>query len=377
MNTRNILILGGYGSTGFPIARHLLQESDVHLILAGRSLEKAQSASNNLNTLFSGSRVAALAVDASDPESLWTAFQDIQMVVVASSTVAYARQVAEAAIRRGIDYLDVQYSTAKLEVLQSLSTQIKNAGLCFVTDGGFHPGLPAALVRFAAHHFDRLEGANVSSVIKIDWNSLHLSPSTFEEFVGEFRDFQTLHFKAGRWQKMSFLGMLFPKFTKYGYGFGRSYAMPMFLEEMRALPDLYPTIKETGFFVGGFNWFVDFILFPLLYPLLWMPGEKGLPLAARLLRWGLVSFSKPPYGTLLKLEAWGTQNHNPKMMELTAYHPDGYEITAIPTVACLLQYLDGSIQKPGLWLQANVVDPSRFINDIERMGVEIKITPPG
>lgn len=35
------LVLGGYGNTGRLIARLLLQESDVHVVLAGRSLERA------------------------------------------------------------------------------------------------------------------------------------------------------------------------------------------------------------------------------------------------------------------------------------------------------------------------------------------------
>jgi len=64
-------------------------------------------------------------------------------------------------------------------------------------------------------------------------------------------------------------------------------------------------------------------------------------------------------------------------MDVTAYHPDGYELTAIPTAACLLQYLDGTIRKPGLWLQANIVEPTRFMRDIQRMGVEIQIITSG
>ena len=298
MKTSNLLILGGYGSTGLPIARLLLQESDACLILAGRSLEKAQKAADALNADFPGNRTTARAVNAADTASLCAAFQGVQMVVVASSTALFARQVAEAALDMGVDYLDVQYSTAKLEVLQSLAARIARAGRCFITDGGFHPGLPAALVRFAAPQFDQLVSANVGSVIKIDWKSLHLSPSTIEEFVGEFRDFQTLHFKDGRWQKMSSLAMMFPKFMEFSHGFSRSYAMPMFLEELRALPTLFPSLQETGFFVGGFNWFVDFFLFPVLFPLLWLPGKRGFLLASRLLRWGLNTFSNPPFGTL-------------------------------------------------------------------------------
>jgi saccharopine dehydrogenase (NAD+, L-lysine-forming) len=48
-------------------------------------------------------------------------------------------------------------------------------------------------------------------------------------------------------------------------------------------------------------------------------------------------------------------------------------ITAIPVAACLLQYLDGSIRKPGLWFQALVVEPERFMSDMERMGVDIQV----
>ena len=47
------------------------------------------------------------------------------------------------------------------------------------------------------------------------------------------------------------------------------------------------------------------------------------------------------------------------------------DFTAIPVVACLLQYLDGSIRKPGLWLQANIVEPNRFMEDMKRMGIDV------
>lgn len=42
-----ILILGGYGYTGRLLARHLLEQSKAQIILAGRSLEKAQTSPTN------------------------------------------------------------------------------------------------------------------------------------------------------------------------------------------------------------------------------------------------------------------------------------------------------------------------------------------
>lgn len=373
MNTRRILILGGYGSTGFPIAHHLLSQTDACITLAGRNLEKARFAAQKLNTGHPADRVQAMCVDASDVQSLRQAFSGVDVVVVASSTVEYTEQVARSAIAAGIDYLDVQYSTKKLELLESLAKEIEDAGLCFITDGGFHPGLPAAMVRYAAGHFDSLESANVASVIQIDWNTLDLSPSTIEEFVREFIDFNTLHFKDGRWQSMGALAMMMPKFMEFGGEYGRRYCIPMFLEEMRSLPDEFGALQETGFFVGGFNWFVDWFLSPLVMMGLKMFPKSGLRPLAKLMFWGLAAFSRPPYGTLLKLEAKGTIHNAPKAIDVLISHANGYELTAIPAVACLLQCLDKSARKPGLWLQAHLIEPIRFFDDMWKMGANIEI----
>lgn len=371
MGDGKILILGGYGHTGRLLAGLLLAETEVDLVLAGRNKNKADALATELNARIGQQRACGTYADAADPASLAQALAGASMVVVASSTADYTTNVATAALEAGIDYLDVQYSAQKFTLLQSMAREIAAAGCCFITDGGFHPGLPAALIRYLAHQFDSLESARVGSVIKIDWASLDLSPSTMEEFVGEFMDFQALLFRDGRWQRVSAWSMMKPTTMEFGPAFGRQYCIPMFLEEMRAIPELYPEIRETGFFVGGFNWFVDWLLSPLIMVALKLWPQRARQPMGRLMYWGLKTFSRPPYGALLKVEVRGTKHGRDESADLILYHEDGYLFTAIPVAACLLQYLDGSIRRPGLWLQAHAVDPDRLMVDMEQMGIEV------
>jgi saccharopine dehydrogenase (NAD+, L-lysine-forming) len=111
------------------------------------------------------------------------------------------------------DYLDIQYSRQKAAVLSRLAPEIERAGRCFITDGGYHPGLPAALARFAAARLERLEEAIVGSVVSVDWAALDPGQETREEFVREFIDFDSRVFHEGRWQKQN---AMTPKICRSG-----------------------------------------------------------------------------------------------------------------------------------------------------------------
>jgi saccharopine dehydrogenase (NAD+, L-lysine-forming) len=155
--------------------------------------------------------------------------------------------------------------------------------------------------------------------------------------------------------------------------FGKRQCAPMFFEELRELPLLFPSLNQTGFYMAGFNWFVDYFIFPLIFISLKLFPRRSTKPMSKLMKWGLTTFSKPPYGLVMKSEISGKQNGKVKHVEIQLSHQDGSYFTAIPVVACLLQYLDGSIRKPGLWLQANIVEPNRFMQDLKRRGIDVKV----
>ena len=372
MATKTLVILGGYGNTGTALTRLLLEHSSERLVVCGRDGARAEQAAAEWNRRFPGGRVQGAAADAADRSGLLRVFDGAAVVVAASSSSPHVRVVADAALQAEANYLDPQFSRAKLAALQEMAARIEAAGRCFVTDGGFHPGLPALLVRYAGQHFDELRAARVGSVIQIDWNTLTFSDSTLEELVAEFRDFQTLHFKDGRWKSMSWIESFQPLWMEFGEPFGRRYTMPMFLEEMRPLPAMFPGLEATGFFVGGFNWFVDWVIMPLGMAWSWFAPRAGSRGFGRMLEWGLRRFSRPPYGTRLRLEARGLKNAAERDFTVTVSHPDGYVLTAAPMAACLLQMLDGSARRPGLHFQALLAEPARMLRDLKMMGVEVE-----
>jgi len=109
MKTKAILFLGGYGGTGQVVSRLLLKETDVDIIVAGRSIIKAEELTPQLIKEFTSKRVLARYADASNYESLVAAFKDVSMVIVASTATQYVKHVAQAAIDAEIDYHDYHY----------------------------------------------------------------------------------------------------------------------------------------------------------------------------------------------------------------------------------------------------------------------------
>ncbi len=366
MKNNTILILGGYGNAGLTIARLLVSNKQVGIILAGRNGEQARRAAEQLNAEFQTDCVSGLQVNAASKESLIRAFRQVGLVVVASSTIEFTQIVAEAALEAGIDYFDIQIAAAaKHQALEALRERILSSGRCFITDGGYRPGIPAAMVRYAATQIPGLESAPVASVFQVNWKEREFASSTAAEFGDELKSFNRLVLKNGAWQPGKMSEMLK---VDFGEPFGHKYCMPMFLEEFRPLPEFIPSLTETGFYSAGFGGVVDYLIVPLVFILLAIAPNRSRKLIARLVEWGLKRTTHPPYGAVLQMKARGAN----RSLDMTIFHEDSYILTAAPAVACLLQYLDGSLQKPGLWRQATLVEPIRFFEDLARFGVQVK-----
>jgi len=360
------LILGGYGATGRILARLLLDHTSLHVTLAGRDAARAAAAASAL-----GGRADWRVADAASAESLMAALAGVDLLLVTASTVLHTQTVARAALRAGADCYDILYSPAKLGVLRSLEPEIRRAGLCFITDGGLHPGLPGVMVRRAAEELDELHSAVVGSAIQQDWRAVDPSPEALADFLDMIVGIDTAHFAEGEWRWLRMRDSGVRRRMEFGAPFGMRSCYAMALEELRTLPQQYPSLRSTGFYVGGFSALVDWGVIPLAMLGQRFAPQRSRPWLARLLGASLRHGSTPPFRTVLKLEATGLRGGQPRTLQLEVGHEDGYFLTAACVLAGVRQLIDGSIRRPGVWLQAQAVAPARMLADLAAVGVDV------
>jgi saccharopine dehydrogenase (NAD+, L-lysine-forming) len=355
-----ILILGGYGYTGKLLTKHLLAQTDAQIIVSGRNAEKAISFEAELND----PRISVRQADASNFESLTQAFEGANLCLVAAPVTHYAETVIRACISAHVDYLDVQYSSKKLATLYAVEEEIRQAGLCFTTEAGYHPGLPAAMIRYAASKLDVTESALTAGYLNM--KNIPYSEAV-DELMEGFIEYQAQVFKNGVWTKPTSWDS---RSFNFGQDIGKRTCYSMFFEELRDIPNMIPTLKETGFYISGANWFTDLIITPLVFVGLKLAPKHGLRPLGKLMWWGMGK-SKPPYVVALMVEAKGQLEGIQAQTQVRIAHPNGYELTAIPVVAYLKQYLDGTARKDGVHMMGHIAETKRLFDDMQKMGVQI------
>ena len=239
-----ILILGGAGLTGRALTNHLLAQTNADILIAGRNFEKAQAFAMELRS----TRARPIQVDATKYEDFTYALKGVTLCLVAAPTTHAAKTVILSCLEAGVDYLDVQYSSQKLASLIAAKDQILQAGLCFVTEAGYHPGLPAAMVRFSASYMDVIESALTAGYLNLSGIPY---TDAVDELMESFIDYNAQVFKGGAWTKKNRWEI---RSFDFGEEIGRRTCYSMFFEELKALPEMYPSLKETGFYISGSNW---------------------------------------------------------------------------------------------------------------------------
>jgi len=176
--------------------------------------------------------------------------------------------------------------------------------------------------------------------------------------------------RGADWIDMQMTNELLNPMVEFEYGFGKLRAYPVEMPELRRLPELLPDLRNTGFFVAGFNWVSDYLVTPLMMLSSNIAPRRTASWLGRLLSWSTKTFARPPYGTVVQVDADGRRDDRPAQFRRSMFHEDAYVLTAFPTVAMIKQMLQDELQ-PGIHLMGLCCDPVQLLSDIERMGISI------
>jgi len=142
-----VLILGGYGTFGGRLARLLADEPRLTLIIAGRSLRQAQ---DFCAALTAKAQLIPATFDRDGDADAQLGALAPDMVVDASGPFqVYGEpyRVVQAALARGIDYLDLADGSDFVKGIAQFDTQAKARGLVVLSGASSFPLLTAAVTR--------------------------------------------------------------------------------------------------------------------------------------------------------------------------------------------------------------------------------------
>ena len=152
-----VLIIGGYGNFGSYIARSLATDSNISLLIGGRSQARADAFAASLNALNPAS---GCAVDiAGDIERR---LRDVRADIVIHTTGPFQAQdhrVARGAIAAGAHYLDLSDARDFVATISELDGAAKDAGVAVIAGASSVPCLTAAIIDRYRPRFARLTSA--------------------------------------------------------------------------------------------------------------------------------------------------------------------------------------------------------------------------
>lgn len=152
-----VLIIGGYGNFGSYIARALASDSNISLLIGGRSLAKANAFAASLEAL---NHASGCVVDIDG--DIEGRLREIDPDIVIHTTGPFQSQdhrVARAAIATGAHYFDLADARTFVATIGELDESAKRAGVAVIAGASSVPCLTAAFLDRYEPRFAKLTGA--------------------------------------------------------------------------------------------------------------------------------------------------------------------------------------------------------------------------
>lgn len=364
---QRVLIIGGYGNFGSFITKTLAKESNIQVIVAGRSLEKAQQF---ISELDAKNAPEAIALDIG--LDITGALNAVKPTIVIHTSGPFQEQgydVAQACINHSIHYIDLADGRSFVEDIVSLNEIAKANNVLVVSGASSVPCLTSALVDYYKNQFASLESIDYGITTAQRTARGLATTAAILGYTG--RAFKTLI--NGRqtviygWQ-----GFRARKYSKVGWRLLGNCDVP----DLALFPNRYPDLKTIRFYAGleiplvhctlwGLSWLVRIGLIRRL--------EKFAPLLLR------ISFLFDWLGSSnsafhMVLSGKDKEGANKSItFELTAKSGDGPYIPCMPAILITKKLACGEINKRGAYPCVDFISRDDYLNALSDLDINWEI----
>lgn len=362
-----ILLIGGYGNFGARIARRLAGDTDMELVIAGRSAQRAAQFSAGLP-----GHCTAAAFDANLPPDLLTSkLREHAPHLVINACGPFQAQdyrLAEAAIGIGAHYVDLADARGYVEGFGRLDAAARKADVLAVTGASTVPGLTAAAIDSMRPAFSRIDATDCGISPGNRTERGLATVAAILSYVGR----PIRIWRDGRWQAVS------------GWqDCGRHhYPEPMGMRWLAAcdVPDLALFPQRYGARDVRFRAGLELPLLHLgLWSLSWLSSmrlvrdwSRHAPVLFRISQW-FERLGSDVGGMHLTVRGIDTQGHALKReWMIVAGNGDGPEIPATPAVVLAKKLSRGELSVRGARPCLDVFSLDEFLSALE--GFDIRVT---
>lgn len=358
--TKRALIIGGYGNFGSFITRRLAHEGNIQVIIAGRSLDKAQVLADEV-----GGKAVQLDINEGFSDTLAAIKPDI-VIHTSGPFQDQGYGVAKACITQGCHYIDLADGREFVVGIKALDAQAKEKGVLVISGASSVPCLTSALVDHYAHEFETLE-------------SLDYGITTAQK---------TARGLATTAAILSYTGKAFPTLVNgkltdvYGWQDLRTRKYPALgwrllgncdVPDLALFPKRYPELKNVRFYAGLEIPFIHVTLWALSW-LVRAGLIKSLVKAAPLML--KTSYMFDWLGTAnsafhMELSGIGKDGQDKTIkFELTARSGDGPYIPCMPAILLAKKLAVGELNETGAYPCMGFITKDEYLGALADMDIE-------
>jgi saccharopine dehydrogenase-like NADP-dependent oxidoreductase len=377
-----IIVLGGCGTVGAEVTSDLARTSDFEeIVIADANLEKAQALAGELG----GGRLRAQRIDVNDENALVDQLRGFN-VVANCTTYHFGLIVSRAAIRAGVNYLDLGglYNTPRQLELDEFARQ---AGVTLCLGCGATPGVTNLMARRAADQMDHVAEVHIAFV---SFRSIAPSPGLLDTVLDEFSpESRRFYWQEGQFVEVpAFAGAKSVLFSEpagqsevYYVPHSETHTLPRFLGKGVRLVDVRGTWRPE--IMQALRVFADYRLTGLQF--VTVNGREVSSkefVRSHILQHAATVGGDGEWAFLLNVQVSGQRDGCSIVCEYRSSHPPRSEwgtsatarVTGIPASIAAQKLARGEVARTGVLAPEVCFEPLPFFAELARRGIWVHET---